>query len=58
MNDNTDTKLDRIIELLEKIEANTNPLNPWNEDGAIKSAVEEIEAESKKIRSHLTGETE
>ena len=50
---NTEQKLDRIIELLEKIANHVDPINQWNDT---KDAVECVEAEVKKIRKHLVSD--
>ena len=60
MSDNIDEKLDKIIELLEKIADNTDPLNPWGITDVksavdnVKSSVQNLESETKKIRRRLT----
>ena len=58
MNDETNKKLDAIIELLEEIRNNTNPLSPWNEDSDIKSAAEGTESATKEILKHLRSGTD
>ena len=59
MSEETNNKLDKIIELLEKVVKNTDPMNPYGLSDVrsavddVKSSIEDVEGEAKKIRRHL-----